>query len=256
MYDKLSEPASDLDPWKYNGFPGISYTAKDQCEILLRDREAYVFVNGQPSSVCDNLHCRTPNKPGFFFAGPALMGTECGYDKWCDGGTCQSSKSLTSTSKPKLPIWGPWKTSNCKTECIKFSKGFQTKRRTCNDSEDLCEGSSFSVVLCDDKNVCSKRKSVMDYGTQKCKEFSRKVDTVDVTSFGLQASYDNLRLWMPCAIFCQRKNTNSYFTPRVELNDLGINPYFPDGTLCHQEGKEKFYCIQHHCLPEVSKMLI
>lgn len=60
------------------------------------------------------------------------------------------------------------------------------------------------------------------------------------------------RLWMACSIFCKRKDTGAFYTPRMELNDLGVDPYFPDGTLCHTEGKKKYYCLQHHCLPEVS----
>lgn len=57
---------------------------------------------------------------------------------------------------------------------------------------------------------------------------------------------------MGCAIFCRRKDSNSYYTPRVELNDLGVSPYFPDGTWCHTDKKgENYFCLQHHCLPEV-----
>lgn len=254
LNDRPSQPADDMDPWgKFSGYPGISYTAKDQCEILLRDKDAVEFINGQQSSVCENLHCRSPNRSGFFFAGPALQGTECGNRKWCEGGSCVSKKILTTTTikAPTLPTWGSWITLTCKSECLQFGKGFQMKRRRCSNNDDSCDGVSQSVSLCDDKKVCQSRRSVSDYGTQKCKEFSRKVGTIDAEGVGLQASHESLRVWMSCAIFCKRKNTNSYFTPRVELNELGVNPYYPDGTLCHQEGNEKFYCIHHHCLPEV-----
>lgn len=259
MDDKAATPANGLDPWKYSGYPGISYPAKDQCEILLRDRDAYTFVNGQQSSICDNLHCRTPNQPGFFFAGPALQGTECGNGKWCEGGTCVNRKKLpagsamtTTTMRPQAPAWGAWQSSTCRSECIKYSKGYQVKRRRCNSSKNhACEGLSVSVGVCDDRLICKSRKSVMEYGTQKCKEFSKKVETVDTSGHGLQASYDNLRLWMPCAIFCRRKNTTSYFSPRVEVNEAGLNPYFPDGTFCHRAGTMNYYCVQNHCLPEV-----
>lgn len=262
MDDKPSAPASGLDPWKYSGYPGISYPAKDQCEILLRDRDAYIFVNGQQSSVCDNLHCRTPNKSGFFFAGPALQGTDCGNGRWCEGGSCVSRKKLsmsptttTTTSRPQAPTWGEWQGFRCKSECIKYSKGFQMKSRQCSSTKkQACDGLSLSVEICDDRAICKARKSVMEYGTQKCKEFSTIVATVDPSGHGLQASYDSLRLWMPCAIFCRRKNTTSYFTPRVEVNAVGLNPYYPDGTFCHRAGAINYYCIQNHCLPEVDRL--
>lgn len=246
-----------MDPWVYSGYPGITYTAKDQCEILLRDKDAVEFINGQQSSVCENLHCRSPNRSGFFFAGPALQGTECGNRKWCEGGSCVNKKILTTTTikSTTLPTWGSWITLTCKSKCLHFGKGSQMKRRRCSNNDDSCDGVSQSVSLCDDKKICHSRRSVSDYGTQKCKEFSGKVETIDSEGTGLQASHESLRVWMACAIFCKRKNTNSYFTPRVELNDLGVNPYYPDGTLCHQEGNEKFYCIHHHCLPEVKFQL-
>lgn len=239
------------DPWKFNGYPGTYYKAKDQCEILLRDREAFVFANGQQSTICDNLLCRTPKRPGIFFAGPALPGTDCGIGRWCEEGICVNKGSLirTTTAAPNKSTWGPWKSSQCISECLQNSTGWQKKRRFCSDSK--CEGASSSVALCDDSKVCSSRKSVIDYATQNCKEFSQKLSSINGEASGLQASYESLRLWMPCAIFCKRNNMISYFSPRVELFALGLNPYFPDGTLCHQDTNEKYYCIQHHCLPEV-----
>ena len=59
------------------------------------------------------------------------------------------------------------------------------------------------------------------------------------------------RLWVGCAIFC-KKSVGIYYTPRVELNDFDVSPYFPDGTRCHEENGLNYYCIQRHCLPEVS----
>lgn len=31
---------------------------------------------------------------------------------------------------------------------------------------------------------------------------------------------------------------------------MGVDPYFPDGTWCHADESQNFYCLQHHCLPE------
>lgn len=57
---------------------------------------------------------------------------------------------------------------------------------------------------------------------------------------------------MGCTIFCRRADSGTFYTPRIELNDLGVSPYFPDGTWCHRENNMNYYCIQHHCLPEVT----
>lgn len=57
---------------------------------------------------------------------------------------------------------------------------------------------------------------------------------------------------MSCAIFCRQKESGAFYTPRVELNDLGLSPYFPEGTWCHKDGNGlNYFCRQNHCLPEV-----
>ncbi|XP_063825943.1 uncharacterized protein LOC135075430 [Ostrinia nubilalis] len=59
---------------------------------------------------------------------------------------------------------------------------------------------------------------------------------------------------MGCAVFCRRAAGGGFYAPRVELNDAGLDPYFPDGTWCHHDGTQDYYCLQHHCLPENFKM--
>lgn len=265
----LFDRPSDInhDAWKFHGKPGLSYTAKDQCEILLRDRDAYPFKNGQESKICENLHCRTPNRSGFYFAGPPLPGTECGSGMWCDAGECvqKNLNSLTTTkrtvnTKPftttatQKPTLSPWSKGLCKSECLKAGKGVKESTRTCGQGS-KCDGLSSNLELCDDRRLCHTRKTVVEFGTQKCREFSRRLNNVDSKGLGLQAYYEPLNLWMPCTIFCKHRNSTSYFTPRVELNKLGIDGYFPDGTWCHREGSVDYYCLYHHCLPEVVESL-
>jgi len=256
LFDKPSAADVEHDAWKFGGYPGVTYKAKDQCEILLRDKDSFAFVHGSMASICQNLHCRTPNESGFFFAGPALQGTECGSGKWCEGGSCVKKTKLTTTTERPKPSWSPWRPSACRSSCLEDSRGHQTNQRTCNDvdSDDdmTCDGHSYTISLCDDKKLCAKRKSIIDYGTEKCKAFSEKIPQLDPEAAGLQAPHDSLRLWMGCAVFCRHKASRSYYSPRFELNQLRINPYFPDGTLCHRQDNENFYCLQHHCLPEVS----
>lgn len=174
MYDRprTFDTSNDLDAWKFSGYPGLSYTAKDQCEILLRDHEAYEFVNGASAQVCENLHCRTPNRPGFFFAGPALQGTTCGNGKWCDGGTCQNKKEITSASSTSIRPFPDEKLGVCNSECLQHGRGVQK-------SQDYIDSDAVIIHVCDDKNICKTRKSIVDYGTEKCNEFSKKIQAID-----------------------------------------------------------------------------
>lgn len=187
----------------------------------------------------------------------SIPGTECGEGKWCDNGSCVNkeenfiySPTLTYSITTMKPVWTAWRNGSCKTECIKNSKGSKIKYRTCI-SDGNCEGSSVEHELCDDSKLCTTRKSIIEYGTQKCRVFSNRVTSIDGKGLGLQARFEPLRLWMPCAIFCKHKNSSSYFSPRIELHEMEIDPYFPDGTWCNREGNVNYYCLQHHCLPEV-----
>ncbi|XP_054279116.1 uncharacterized protein LOC128997502 [Macrosteles quadrilineatus] len=136
-------------------------------------------------------------------------------------------------------------------------ESFHTKHRKCNNpspvnTEEGCEGPSFDVELCKDDKVCKKTKRIKpaDYARKKCEEFSKTLSILDPLGSGLQAPHEEGRLWVACAIFCRRKDNGSYYSPRLDLNDLGSDPYFPDGTWCHHNGKHNYYCMNHHCRPE------
>lgn len=75
-----------MDHSKFLDAPGQTYTAKKQCEILLRDKQAVVLPSQKPHTICQNLQCKTPQRSGYYNAGPALEGTTCGQKKVC---TCQ-----------------------------------------------------------------------------------------------------------------------------------------------------------------------
>lgn len=74
-------PPSSLDHSQFLDIPGQIYTAKKQCQILLRDVDAVPSPNQDVSGICQNLHCKTPHRSGYYFAGPALEGTKCGPKK-------------------------------------------------------------------------------------------------------------------------------------------------------------------------------
>lgn len=185
---------------------------------------------------------------GNFFAGPALSGTQCGKGKWCDGGICVDKDDEITEANYDLADKTNQVTeieSKCESQCLVDGKGIE-ELKTLN-------GKSIFFAnrkICDDSDICNSRRSVISYGTQKCQEFSRKVDDIDPNGYGLQGSYNSLKVWMSCAIYCKRRNSTNYFTPRYELNEFGVNPYFPDGTLCHRDKNINYYCIKAHCLPD------
>lgn len=122
--------------------------------------------------------------------------------------------------------------------------------------------------------ICDTRISAVQYASRKCREFSRVLSDLDPEGIGLQAPHEegilsknievpflqsvdiSERLWMGCTIFCKRSGSGNFYSPRIELNDLGISAYLPDGTLCHRKNNQNYYCMHHHCLPEVRYFVI
>ncbi|XP_034237574.1 A disintegrin and metalloproteinase with thrombospondin motifs adt-1-like [Thrips palmi] len=250
-------PAKGMDHMAmFKDEPGQAWSAKKQCEMLLRDHDAELRYPSRLAEICDNLQCRTPHRSGFYFAGPALTGTSCGTAKWCQGGQCVAMKR----KKPVKVVkggWSPWRSEPCQSGCIAKARGFQKRRRSCTNprpvnTDEGCEGPSVDVVLCKDDNVCSKtrRQKVVEYASAKCRHFATLLPDLDAAGAGLQAPHEQGRLWMACAIFCRRRDTGSYYTPRLDLNDMGVDAYFPDGTWCHGDSSGSYYCQQRHCLPE------
>lgn len=130
--------------------------------------DAYVAKIGgsaQITDMCENLQCRSPSRDGYFFAGPALAGTECAPNRWCDTGKCTNAQELDQL--PPLLVdedqrqggWSSWQLDACESGCLIDSRGFQRRRRFCKsppsvDSSKECVGSAFDVLSCEDDKVC------------------------------------------------------------------------------------------------------
>ncbi|KAG7203022.1 hypothetical protein KM043_010147 [Ampulex compressa] len=239
-----------LDHGRFLDLPGREWTSKRQCEFLLRDKDATVATL---HGACQSLQCKTPHRSGYYLAGPALEGTHCAPGKECRGGECALSDRGTAE---RPGGWSEWKTEECTSGCLLRSKGARARRRTCDapparNTLAGCLGQSYDVVLCRDDGLCKrKRRTAVEFASVRCAEFSESLPELDSKGGGLQARHEHGRPWMACAIFCRRKDIASYYTPRVELNDLGLDPYFPDGTWCHAEDGQDYFCRRHHCLPE------
>ncbi|XP_066143129.1 A disintegrin and metalloproteinase with thrombospondin motifs adt-1-like [Euwallacea fornicatus] len=252
----VAKPLKGHDHSRFLDIPGRIYTAKKQCEILLRDKDAAMSPSQSSKDICYNLQCKSPHRSGFYFAGPALDGTPCGSAKYCYGGQCTSKQ-------PPTPIkitpggWSNWKNGSCSSGCIQNSKGMHIITRECNNpvpvnTDQGCEGVNRQFGLCKDDTVCNAgRIPVVEYASMECRTFSNLLPELDPNGVGLQAPHEDDRVWTSCAIFCKRKNSGAFYTPRIELNDIGVSSYFPDGTWCHRDPMGmNYYCMNHHCLPE------
>ncbi|XP_072937125.1 A disintegrin and metalloproteinase with thrombospondin motifs adt-2-like [Epargyreus clarus] len=256
--DDLDAP-DELRHERFGGAPGVTWGAKKQCEIFLRDRDASPVegAGGEAGGRCAQLTCRSPHRAGFYHAGPALPGTACGDDKWCQGGECVAADPAPGPRPPAAEgaTWGAWSAGACRSGCTLKSRGARERRRSC-PPDAICEGSSYDVVLCEDTKVCGKKTRVSsnEFASRKCTEFAARLPELDPRGGGLQAPHDPTRMWMGCAVFCRRAAGGGFYAPRVELNGAGLDPYFPDGTWCHHDGTTHYYCLQHHCLPENFKI--
>jgi len=159
--------------------------------------------------------------------------------------------------------WSEWKDDSCTSNCLEKSKGVLIARRICKHGTFTtanCEGLYDDLILCNDSILCNNsRKTIHQFTTMKCTKFSKEIPEVDKKS-GWQAPHDAKEPWIACTIYCQKKSLchqkycpkqkPSYYAPRLEMLDFGINPYFPDGTWCHNNNGQDYYCRKHYCLPE------
>ncbi|XP_067208400.1 A disintegrin and metalloproteinase with thrombospondin motifs adt-2-like [Linepithema humile] len=232
--------------------PGREATAKAQCEVYLRDKNANVVTL---HDICETLQCEVPHTNTYYFTGPALAGTYCAFGMECRGEKCVPVIEPPYNFKEcENDNWSEWKEDSCKNSyCLEKSKGVRDKRRFCkhqNRRTANCIGPYYDVVLCDASSLCSgKRKTVAEFAATKCDEFSRIMSELELKR-GWQLSHAVNKPWIACTIYCARKNFSTYFTLRKELLNFGIDPYFPDGTWCYKEGDQDYYCRFHHCLPE------
>ncbi|XP_037070906.1 A disintegrin and metalloproteinase with thrombospondin motifs adt-2-like [Pollicipes pollicipes] len=233
--------------------PGQVFDAYDQCQLLLKDKDAELFsVRNLPES-CERIKCKSPNRIGYYYAGPALEGTFCGNKRWCISGSCRP------WSNPAPPViqggWGEWNVSACASGCVDKALGVSIARRRCDspkplNTEDRCLGAASHVEFCEDDTLCNYRLTAKEFASQKCREFSQLVDDIRSSGVGIQVPYTESKPWSACSIYC-KLNSGTWYTPRQDLNDMGVDTYFPDGTWCHNDGLSDYYCQLHECRPKI-----
>ncbi|XP_067213562.1 A disintegrin and metalloproteinase with thrombospondin motifs adt-2-like [Linepithema humile] len=254
LRDRTKNLENAYDHARYKNLPGRQWSAKAQCEIFFRDKDANVV---SLLDICQTLQCETPNKKGFYFTGPALEGTYCAPGKECRGGEC------VPYLQPPLDYyendnWSEWKESPCRSNCLEKSKGVKVKRRSCKHGirrTASCKGPYYNVVLCDDSILCTKnRTTASQLATNKCiqinnylkHEFSIELESGPV----VQVLHNVAEPWKACTVHCRKKDSPTLYALRFEMIGVNMNPYLPDGTWCHNKDGQDYYCRQHYCIPE------
>lgn len=102
-------------------------------KFICSDHDAVVSQTNGYSQVCENLHCRTPHRSGYYFAGPALEGTDCGDGKWCEGGACVKTRPFVKPIEYVKGGWSSWINKTCKSNCLLDGVGYQRRERRCNN---------------------------------------------------------------------------------------------------------------------------
>ncbi|KAF5301353.1 hypothetical protein FQA39_LY10751 [Lamprigera yunnana] len=104
LHDYTGVLNSNFDHTRFKDVPGLTYTAKKQCEILLKDKDAVVSPHQKVNEICYSLECKTPHRSGTYHSGPALEGTYCGKEMYCSGGECVVRKLSSNEEMTKYNL--------------------------------------------------------------------------------------------------------------------------------------------------------
>lgn len=107
-----------------------------------------------------------------------------------------------------------------------------------------CSGPEKWVELCDDSHLCgtrscySGRRSRSQAATLMCEKMTPQV-TEAIEGKPAKHSFD--RPWQACSVYCKVEGSEEWFSPR--------GAHFPDGTWCHNDGSQDYFCRNNKCLP-------
>ena len=248
---------------KYHNMPGLQWSSDKQCQFLIRDNEAKTdHKENDLHTICTQLYCRSPSKKGWFRAGPALEGTRCGSspEKVCIEGKCQAKPSNIPSTSDAKPKWSSWsRFGKCISGCITSSVGVEKRTRTCIYPDQApaatvggCYGRGIEVRACGNHQSCSALTSADAYASDQCQIY---MDTntrlgLSLMAEGRQQPHIDSKPEHACTIFCAQVRSSEWFSPQPYFTEAdGINLYFPDGTKCHNDGRQNYYCLKHQCIP-------
>lgn len=236
----------------FKGLPGQRWDATAQCQIFLREEDAGIQDPSKIEEVCTSIVCVSPRRISSYLAGPALEGTHCGGTNWCRGGICVPW-GADGPGEVVAGGWGDWTHGECTSGCVQGGTGHMVSRRVCDsppakNSVEGCMGSELRTSLCPDDKVCgvSPRKTVTQLASEMCQVVASLKP--EIQAVGRQLSYNAEMAWQACALYCQKTNSTSFWTPRYEFqHQPHIVTHLPDGTPCNLG---QYVCLNRSCVPK------
>ncbi|MFH4977917.1 hypothetical protein AB6A40_004626 [Gnathostoma spinigerum] len=231
--------------------PGQLYDADTQCQMM--HGHGYKQVKPRQDhydGICYMMWCGKSTFGRIITSHPALEGTFCGHNKWCELGRCvawpgdSGAESAATAPKRVDGGWSEWSRpscSSCSCSSLFGSIGVTLSTRSCSNPTPAnggaeCIGSSVRALVCNRK-CPSAWKSVDRYIADKCDERKREKNDKELTGTGSQLKRYPQRA---CKIFC---DVESKYGSQRNYRFFGDN--LPDGTLC---GRNR-YCLDGECLP-------
>uniref|UniRef100_A0A0N4Z613 Peptidase M12B domain-containing protein n=1 Tax=Parastrongyloides trichosuri TaxID=131310 RepID=A0A0N4Z613_PARTI len=243
-------------------YPGQLYDANLQCQLMHGPGYHQITPRiDHYDGICFMMWCGQNSFGRIITSHPALEGTFCAPNKWCQLGRCvpyngpkvASPPIGTTTSSPirttKTPStvdgdWSSWSTARCNScSCpnIIGSIGVVKAVRTCtnpppqNGGEE-CSGSSSIGLVCNRYCTNSNTITVNQYISDKCNEHKANKKDPELTGTGSQLNRFPQRA---CKVFCDVKTARG-----TQKNYRFFGDNLPDGTSC---GWDK-YCLDGECL--------
>ncbi|GIY17528.1 a disintegrin and metalloproteinase with thrombospondin motifs 16 [Caerostris darwini] len=232
--------------------PGQVYDADYQCTLRYGDGSRRSNLQSS-EEICRMLRCDTGygSKGVSFAAHPALEGTSCGRDKWCQGGMCAHMQRSAGTLRGGIVDggWSAWSSySPCTSDCVSRGSaqavGIMVATRRCDNPRPqnggrFCVGKDRRVLTCDATRICSlsTRKLMLDeFISDTCRQASSRDNTLEIT--GTQfPSQENSH---SCYVWCHKRG-GGYMTQGWTI---------PDGTPCWRGyNNQNMYCVKGECQP-------
>uniref|UniRef100_A0A914ZHP6 Peptidase M12B domain-containing protein n=1 Tax=Panagrolaimus superbus TaxID=310955 RepID=A0A914ZHP6_9BILA len=232
----LRDPAFSInahDHMSDGRLPGQRFTADQQCSYFWgRDYQVEIPVGRNMDDICRILWCGNSGST-ISTAHPALEGSFCGSQKWCQEGRCQPWRQGLPPPNIIHGGWSEWTSDQMAcpiTPCqISGSISMKSQLRTCtepapNNGGHPCQGSNIRGIVCGETSSSCQALTRQDFGDRLCTAIRNDPTRPD----------RQLNQTQPCKIWCH-----------VSDSELIRNKgQFPNGSPC---GIGQ-YCVSGACL--------